>query len=132
MTTTPHDATTYTSPAQASPAETKAMILAEVQTNRDDHKREFKTAVDMYRARVGIADPIPAGYPGPTATVNSIKEWVAGTVDYEAWQNEVETNATPVGTEELNRAQYAYAQELANQNRVTLLNWLEQIPGVEG
>lgn len=131
MTTTPHDATTYTDPTWSNPAETRTQIESEVGDAAARYALHADEVADQYRKRVGIADPIPAGYPGPTALVSSIKEWVAGTVDYEAWQNEVETGAQVVTVAELDRAKYAYAEELANQNRATLLNWLEQIPGVE-
>lgn len=139
MTTTPHDATGYTNPAQQSPAGTAVNNAVEVGLSADSYHRSFESTVSQYEALTGTG-PVPPEPEGGQAlpdipwesswTVAEVKEWVAGTPDFDTWHHGVSVDGEPVGAGQLERALEAYSQELANANRVTLLGWLENIPGV--
>lgn len=120
--TTPLDATAFSNPAQSSPAETAAEHAAGVEASAGAYNRSFRSTVAQYQELAGIEQSF-ADYPS-AGTIIQVKDWVAGG-DHTEWDY-----LTPTPSE-LERAQYAYAQELAGANRTTLLGWLENIPGVE-
>ena len=126
MPTTTHDATGYTNPAQSSPAETEAAQAAYVDGVRTSYQSSKESSYSQYRDRTGVPEPATGTYEDypSTGTVNEVKDWVAGE-DHTEWDY-----LTP-NEDQLDRALYAYDQELNGQNRSTLLGWLENIPGVE-
>lgn len=126
MPTTTHDATGYTNPAQSSPAETEAAQAAYVDGVRASYQSSKESSYSQYRDRTGVPEPSTGTYTDyPTGgTITEVKDWVAGG-PFAEWDEQTPT------AEELDRALYAYDQELNGQNRSTLLGWLENIPGVE-
>lgn len=122
--TTPHAATNYTNPAQSSPAETEAAQLAEVEASAGLYEREQESTVNQYRTLTGVAAPTLSTGDYPAAgTITEVKDWVAGQ-DSDDWDEQTPSQI------QLARAQYAYDTEIVGSNRVTLVDWLLSIPGV--
>lgn len=128
MPTTVHDAAEHfaDSVSRGAPAATEAAQAAYVDGVRASYQSSKLSSYSQYRDLTGVPDPATGTYEDyPTGgTINDVKGWVVGG-EYVGWDMET---VTP---EQLDRALYAYDQEIAGENRSTLLGWLENIPGVE-
>ena len=128
MPTTVHDAAEHfaDSVSRGAPADTEAAQAAYVDGVRTSYQSSKESSYSQYRDRTGVPEPATGTYNDypSTGTVNDVKGWVVGG-EYVGWDMETVTE------EQLDRARYAYDQELNGANRGTLLGWLENIPGVE-